>query len=412
MAPQALQPSTIRTVKATAPVLRELGLEITRRMYERLFVNEEIKNLFNQSHHGEEGTQPRALAGAVHAFADNVDRLEQLAPMVERIAQKHVALDIRPEHYPYVGEALLGALRDVLGQAATGEVIAAWAEAYQFLADILIDREGALYREAESAPGGWSGWREFVVDRVEPESEVITSFYLRPLDGGGVKDFAPGQYLTMAPDVPGHGRLVRNYSVSSAPGHGTYRISVKREDPPSGAPYAPPGAVSGYLHRDAVPGTVLPIRPPAGEFTLDDETQRPLVLISGGVGLTPLVSMLDALVDRGVQREIWFVHGALHGRHHAMHRHVRELVAAHPNIRSVVFYEFPTPEDVPGVDYDHPGRITMDWIRDNLPVREADFYFCGPRGLMRMLAIGLRALDVPDERIRFEFFGPAEALYA
>src|SRR5919112_3950758 len=190
MAPQALQPSTIRTVKATAPVLRELGLEITRRMYERLFVNEEIKNLFNQSHHGEEGTQPRALAGAVHAFADNVDRLEQLAPMVERIAQKHVALDIRPGHYPYVGEALLGALRDVLGQAATGEVIAAWAEAYQFLADILIDREGALYREAESAPGGWSGWREFVVDRVEPESEVITSFYLRPLDGGGVKDFA------------------------------------------------------------------------------------------------------------------------------------------------------------------------------------------------------------------------------
>lgn len=408
----ALSPSTIRTVKATAPVLRERGVEITRRMYERLFENEEIKNLFNQSHHGEEGTQPRALAGAVHAYADNIDRLDELGPMIERIAQKHVGLNIRPEHYPFVGEALLGAIRDVLGQAATDEVVAAWAEAYGFLADVLIGREGDLYRATAAEPGGWEGWRDFVVDRVEPESEVITSFYLRPADERPIKAFAAGQYLTVAPEVPGHGRLVRNYSVSSAPGRDTYRISVKREDSPESAPYAPPGAVSGYLHRDGAPGLVLPVRPPAGDFALDDETERPIVLISGGVGLTPMMSMLDTLLDRGTLREIWFVHAALHGRHHAMARHVREVVEAHPHVHSVVFYEYPTSEDEPGRDYDHAGRITMDWVRDTLPIREADFYFCGPRGLMRMLALGLRALDVPEERIRFEFFGPAEALYA
>jgi nitric oxide dioxygenase len=191
-----LSERTIRTVKASAPLLREQGVVITRRMYERLFEDEEIKALFNQSHHGEEGTQPRALAGAVHAYADNIDRLDELAPAIERIAQKHVALNIMPEHYPYVGRALLGALRDVLGQAATEEVMDAWAEAYQFLADVLIAREGELYDRHRAATGGWTGWREFVVDRVEPESEVVKSFYLRPADGGALMAFEPGQYLT------------------------------------------------------------------------------------------------------------------------------------------------------------------------------------------------------------------------
>ena len=147
-----LQPQTISTVKATAPVLREHGLEITQRMYELLFQDEQIKSLFNQSHHRGVGTQPRSLAGAVHAYATNIDRLEELGPVVERIAQKHVALNVLPEHYPVVGQALLGALRDVLGQAATEEVIAAWTEAYEFLAQILMRREQQLYAQRANAP--------------------------------------------------------------------------------------------------------------------------------------------------------------------------------------------------------------------------------------------------------------------
>jgi len=408
-----LSSATIRTVKATAPILRERGVEITRRMYERLFLNEEIKALFNQSHHGEEGSQPRALAGAVHAYADHIDRLGELGPMVERIAQKHVGLNIAPEHYPYVGEALLGAIGDVLGQAATAEVVSAWAEAYQFLADILIARESALYKAAAAQPGGWAGWRDFIVDRVEPESEVITSFYLRPADGEPIMAFPPGQYLTVRPEVTGHGHLVRNYSLSGAPGKECYRISVKREDAPEDAPYAPPGMVSSYLHREVGPGSVLSVSAPAGDFFLaDDDHGRPVVLLSAGVGLTPLVCMLDALLDRGDSREIWFVHAALSGRQHALGKHVKDVATELEHVRAVTFYEFPGEDDEVGRDYDLPGRITMDWVKANLPVQDADFYFCGPRGFMRMLAIGLRALDVPEERIRFEFFGPSQALYA
>jgi nitric oxide dioxygenase len=407
-----LQTRTIRTVKATAPVLREHGLEITRRMYELLFQDQQIKSLFNQSHHRGVGTQPRSLAGAVHAYAANIDRLEELGPVVERIAQKHVALNIVPEHYPAVGRALIGALGDVLGQAATDEVVAAWTEAYEFLAQILMRREQELYAQRAEAPGGWLGWREFVVDRVVPESEVITSFYLVPQDGGPIMVFKPGQYLTFQLDIPGHGQVVRNYSVSCAPGHDYYRISVKREGAPDDAPDAPAGLASNYLHDQGGPGTVLRVSAPAGDFFLDEQNPRPLVLLSGGVGLTPILSMLDTLVAEGDQRDIWYVHAALSGRHHAMKQHLKEVVANHPGVRSVIFYEFPTSADVAGQDYDQPGRITMDWLKETVPMPEADFYFCGPKGFMRMLAIGLRALDVPDERIHLEFFGPAEALYA
>jgi len=317
-----------------------------------------------------------------------------------------------PEHYPYVGRALIAALRDVLGQAATDEVIAAWTEAYEFLAQILMRREQELYDQAAEAPGGWLGWREFVVQQVVPESEVIKSFYLRPRDGGPIMAFQPGQYLTFQLDIPGHGQVVRNYSLSCAPGQDHYRISVKREGPPDDASDAPAGLASNYLHDQGSPGTVVRVSAPAGDFILDEQDGRPLVLISGGVGLTPILSMLDTLVAQAVQREIWYVHAALSGHHHAMRQHIKDVVAAHDRVHAAVFYEFPTPEDVPGRDYDEPGRITMDWLKRTVPMPEADFYFCGPKGFMRMLAIGLRALDVPDERIHFEFFGPAEALYA
>src|SRR5690349_3223008 len=132
--PAPLSDRTIALIKATVPALEAHGLDITHRMYDRLFRNGAIRDLFNQSHHGETGSQPRALAGAVLAYARNIDRLQDFGPMVERIAQKHAGLNILPEHYPHVAEALLGAIGEVLGEAATPEILAAWGEAYWFLA--------------------------------------------------------------------------------------------------------------------------------------------------------------------------------------------------------------------------------------------------------------------------------------
>src|SRR5215203_2241027 len=210
----ALSDKTIDLVKATVPALETHGLAITRRMYERMFQNPDIRDLFNQSHHGETGSQPKALAAAVVAYARNIDNLGALASRVERIAQKHVGLNILPEHYPAVAESLLGAIKDVLGDAATDEILAAWGEAYWFLADLLIAREASIYSRLAAAPGGWTGWRDFGIESTKPESEVIRSFILVPADGGQVMRHRPGQYLTFALDqVPGASRLKRNYSI-------------------------------------------------------------------------------------------------------------------------------------------------------------------------------------------------------
>lgn len=400
--PAPLSADTVATVKATVPALQAHGLAITQAMYGHLFQNPEIRDLFNQSHQGANGSQPHALAGAIVAYAQNIDNLGALTGAVERIAQKHAGLNILPEHYPHVATALLQAIRDVLGEAATEPVIKAWGEAYWFLAEILMGREAQIYREVASAPGGWAGWRDFVVERVEVESETIRSFYLRPADRGAVLRHRPGQYLTFRLDLPGVGQVKRNYSISSAPSDEGYRVTIKRE---------PQGAASGWFHDRVIPGTVLQVAPPAGDFVLG-EAADPVVLVSGGVGLTPMVSMLEALAGAGEPPPTWFVHGTQNSRVHAMAARVRDLAARTAHINLAAFYAEPGAGDVLGEHYDAQGFITIDWLKANTPFGQAVFYLCGPRPFLRALVSGLVAEGVDPSRIRYEFFGPADELLA
>ena len=401
--PATLSDTTIALVKATVPALEAHGLAVTRRMYERMFETPAIRDMFNQSHHGETGSQPKALAAAVLAYAKNIDRLGTMAGAVERIAQKHAGLIILPEHYPFVADALLGAIQDVLGEAATPAILTAWGEAYWHLANILIAREAEIYRAVATARGGWTGWRRFVVASKTRESDIITSFILRPEDGGPVLRHQPGQYLTFSLDIPGHPPLKRNYSISSAPAEDGYRISVKRE---------PMGVASGWLHDHAEPGTVLRVAPPAGEFVLPERPERGVVLLSGGVGLTPMLSMLEAIAARHPELPAHWVHGTLDGASHAQGARVRELAARHPTIRATTFYAAPRPQDRLGQDHDHAGLITTDWLRANTPVADADYFLCGPRSFLRVFVGGLAAAGVPAGRIHYEFFGPADELLA
>jgi nitric oxide dioxygenase len=404
--PTPLSPAAIATIKATVPALEAHGLTITKRMYERLFQDAAIRDLFNQSHHGETGSQPKALAQAVLAYARNIDNLGVLAGAVERIAQKHVALNILPEHYPYVADALLGAIGDVLGEAATPEICAAWGEAYWFLAELLIGREATIYRDLSAKPGGWNGWRDFAVESVAQESETIRSFVLVPVDGGPVLRHQPGQYLGFLFNLPGYGVLKRSYSISCAPNDRAYRITVKRE----GRPDEPAGIVSNWLHDHAEDGTVLRAAPPAGDFFLDQASNAPVVLVSGGVGLTPMMSMLETIATATPERPTWYVHGALNGRVHAMRDHAKALTAGNANVRLHTVYAEPEAQDRQGEHYDAPGLISADWLVAQTPREEATYYLCGPKPFLRALVNGLQRQGVPAERIRFEFFGPADEL--
>lgn len=396
-----LSPEVRALVKATAPVLKEHGEALTRHFYTRMLGgNPELRQLFNQGHQ-QSGQQQQALAAAVAAYAEHIDDPSVLLPVVERIAHKHVSLGVRAEHYAIVGKHLLASIREVLGEAASDELIDAWAAAYGQLADLLIGRERALYAAAAARDGGWTGWRAFKVVRKTPESAEITSFYLAPADGGATPDYLPGQYVSVRVYVPELGLMQpRQYSLSEAPGMpGQLRISVKRE---AGAPA---GMVSGTLHDRINEGDVLDVSPPQGDFTLDAEDGRPVVLLSGGVGLTPMVSMLNHLTARDDGRQIRFVHACREAGVHAMKEHINALAAKRPNVRKAVFYERVGADDRRGVDYDYEGRVDLHAIRDEVILPDADYYLCGPLPFMQAQRRALTDLGVAEHRIHAEVFG-------
>jgi nitric oxide dioxygenase len=391
-------PRTIALIQATVPLLKSHGEAITQHFY-RVMLTEHpgLKAFFNEAHQAE-GTQARALAGAVLAYASHIDRLEALAPALPRIVQKHVALGVRPEHYPIVGACLLRAIREVLGaDVATDEILAAWGEAYGALAQLLIDAEEAVYAETAAQPGGWRGQRTLRVLRKEAESDVITSFYLAPADDEPLAPFLAGQYLTLVLDIDGQ-TLRRNYSLSDAPGKPWYRISVKREDG---------GRVSNWLHDELHEGALVQAQPPAGAFTLDAAAQRPLLLVTGGVGITPAMAMLEATAASG--RPIRFVHAARHGGVHAFRERVDQLAQAHGNVEAVYVYDAPRAGDAPHA----VGFIDRELLAQQLPAdRDVDLYLLGPKPFMQAVYAHGLALGVPAQQLRYEFFGPTEELLA
>lgn len=402
-----LKQETIDIIKSTVPALEVHGTEITKRFYKRLFdQHPELLNIFNHANQ-KQGRQQFALANAVLAAAQHIDRLGDIIPTVKKISHKHRSLGIKPEHYPIVGENLLAAIKDVLGDAATDEILGAWAEAYGVIADAFIGVEAEMYDKAEHQKGGWSGFRKFRVDRKVKESEVITSFYFVPEDGEAIAPFVPGQYISLKVEIPGDEYThIRQYSLSDAPGKPYYRISVKREDGDG----KPAGKVSNYLHNQVQEGDVLLLSAPGGDFVLDREDPRPVVLLSGGVGLTPMVSMLNALAEEKSNRSVTFVHAARNGKVHAMKEHVTEIARSHPNVKAYWCYSQPTEQDVAAKAFDKKGYVDGAWLKEILPATDAAFYFCGPVPFMQCIYAELRALGVAEANIHYEFFGPSGVL--
>jgi nitric oxide dioxygenase len=405
-----LPADVIATVKATAPAVAAHGTAIVARMYDLMFAaNPEVREMFNPAHMTLKG-QIGALAEAVAAYAANIDRLEVLAPAVERISQKHASLGVRPEHYPVVGRHLLQAIRDVLGVAATADVIAAWTKAYGFLANLFIGREQAVVAAQAAAPGGWAGLRDFRVVRKVAESATITSFYLAPADGKPLPAFHPGQYIAVRTDELAPAGAWRNYSLSDRPGAGHFRVSVKRE--PTAGDSHPAGVVSNHLHDRVREGDAVRVSAPAGDFFLIEPIERPVVLLSGGVGLTVMMSMLAHLSKRGSAQPVHFIHAATHSVVHAFRDEVKTLCARHANFTSHVRYWRPTADCVPGRDYDSTGEVDVALVQQVAGTLDCDFYLCGPKPFMRGLHWGLTSAGVPVDRVHFEFFGPASDITA
>jgi len=386
-------------VTATVPLLEGGGEALTTHFYQTMLAEHpEVRPFFNQAHQAN-GDQPRALANGVLMYARHINQLEALGGLVTQIVQKHVSLQIAPEHYPIVGGCLLRAIREVLGaEVATDAVLAAWGAAYQQLADILIGAEEKVYADTAAAPGGWRGGRAFRVVRKERESHEITSFYLEPQDGAALADFAPGQYIGLRLQVNGQD-VRRNYSLSARPNGRDYRISVKRE---AG------GVASNYLHDHVALGAVLELFPPAGAFVLAD-SPRPLVLVSGGVGITPTLAMLDAALQG--TRPVVFIHFARNRAVHAFRQAVDARQDRYAQLRRFYVYDSHAEDAEDGGKPHAVGPLSDAQLGAMLPAnRDVDAYFLGPKPFMRRVKRQLRELGVPEAQTHFEFFGPAADL--
>ncbi|WP_374488058.1 globin domain-containing protein [Zoogloea sp.] len=381
-------------IEATVPVLLANGEAITRHFYNRMFnAHPALKNLFNMGNQAV-GEQPQALARAVYAFAAHMDKPEVIGPVLDRIAHKHVSLGITPAQYTIVGRHLLASLGEVLGEAVTPEVAAAWDEVYWLMATELVAREARLYQERNWHAG--QPWLEMEVAAREAVSADALAFTLKPLEGQPVPDFVPGQYLSVALPIPELGLTqVRQYSLSNAPGEAGLRITVKRV---AATATTPAGQVSNRLHASLHVGDLLRVGPPAGDFQLKDGG-APVVLISAGVGITPMLSILNHLARHQPGRPVVFAHAGTDAAHYAHRFEAEALLDALPQAAYHLWLENPA-----GAPQAQPGRMDLA----QLPAQPADaeYYLCGPLPFMQAQRRTLLARGVVSAQIHYEVFGP------
>ncbi|GGZ50394.1 globin domain-containing protein [Streptomyces bluensis] len=382
------------TVRATLPAVGAAIGEISACFYDRLFTAhpELLRDLFNRGNQAA-GTQRQALAGSIAAFAAHLVERPGDRPdaMLRRIAHKHPSLGIAPEQYEVVHEHLFAAIAAVLGEAVTPAVAAAWGEVYWLMANALIAIERQLYEKGGTG-GGWREWE--VVGRAEETADVV-AFELRPGDGGPVPVHCAGQYVSVQVTLPDGARQIRQYSVAGAPGSATLRIGVKRVH--GGG--TPDGEVSNHLHAHVHVGDRLRVSAPYGDLVLDQDTDAPLLLASAGIGVTPMVAMLEQLVLRGHDAPVTVVHADRSPAGHALRADHEGFAAKLPDASVHVWYEQPEP----GHPADRTGLVDLSALDVPSGTRA---YLCGPLPFMRAVRAQLIGKGVAPADIHYEVFGP------
>lgn len=279
--------------------------------------------------------------------------------------------------------------------------------------DVLKRKIDALDKKAEAAPEvAWNGYRKFTVAKKQLESDDTYSFYLKPHDGKRISTFKPGQYLTFQFQLPGEKKpSIRCYSLSDGFIDGDhYRVTIKRALPDKNHKSFDPnrvGMISSHFVDNVNEGDIIDTKAPSGKFFLDVEVERPVVLISGGIGVTPMLTMSRVLTHMNDSREIYFFFGCRSGQDHMFKDEMLALQKANPKMRLHVCYSRPDESDEPGVAYNHESRVTIDLMKEILPSSNFEYYLCGPGPFMDSLVNGLYDWGVPKKDVYFEAFGPS-----
>ncbi|BFM02931.1 NO-inducible flavohemoprotein [Psychrobacter alimentarius] len=389
---------TMEIIKATVPVLEEHGTAITKVFYKNMFIEHpELLDIFNETNQ-KLGRQQNALASTVLAAAKHIEHLAVLLPQVTGISHKHRALQILPEHYPIVGKHLIGAIKQVLGEAANDDIINAWTEAYDEIANIFIQLEKDMYKEEM-----WQGFAAFkVIEKVAAATD-IAAFTVVPVDSSQNIDLSTlnltaGQYITVKTNPKNSEHLaLRHYSLYSARTDNGIQFAVRRDNRDEHR-----GLVSNYLHDDLQVGDTVSLSAPAGDFALNKalimQNDIPLVLISAGVGVTPILSMLEAQVATNPQRPIIWVYACQNKDHHAFNDETHKLLTSAANVEKHIFY------------FEDGQLLDNAWLA-TLP-KPADVYVCGSMPFMESIIDGLMTLEHGVDSVHYEPFGPKMSLQA
>jgi nitric oxide dioxygenase len=396
-----LSTQSAHIVRSTLPAVGASLGAITELFYRRMFQErpELLRDLFNRANQAN-GTQREALAGAVAAFATAlVDRPgERPDAILGRIANKHASLGITSDQYTLVARHLLGAVAEVLGDAVTPSVAAAWDEVYWLMANALTAREARLYAEAHVDDG--AVWQTMEIAERHEETPDAASFVLRRPDGLPTGPFVPGQYVSVRVELPDGVHQIRQYSLSSAPGRKTWRITVKRER--SADSHVPEGEVSSWLHAHARPGDALDVSLPFGDLLLPAD-DRHLLLASAGIGITPMLAMLDQLAAETPDRPVTVVHADRSPAHHAHRLELAALLDRLPHSSLHLWYE--DTADHPEASAPHVNEGRADLTRLTLPTGTTAF-LCGPLSFMQIVRTDLLAHGLSPAAIHYEVFGP------
>ncbi|MEU4581994.1 globin domain-containing protein [Kitasatospora aureofaciens] len=384
-----LSAKSAEVVEATLPVVGGAIGDITPRFYDRLFAAhpELLRDLFNRGNQAN-GTQREALAGSIAAFAAALIANPDQRPdaMLARIAHKHVSVGIDNEQYKVVHEPLFAAIVDILGEAVTPEVAAAWDEVYWLMANALMAIEERLRAEVAAGTDQTDLWRPYTVVARHQETDTVTTYLVRPADGGSLPASRPGQYVSVRTELADGAHQIRQYSLSGGADN-ALRFSVKRD-----------GEVSGHLHDNLHAGDTVELAPPLGDIFLA-EGDGPVLLASAGIGNTPMTAMLDHLAATGSARQVISVHGDRDQLSHAFRADLEQLTAKLANATAHVFYEQPLGE----WPAERTGLVNLSTVE--VPVGTTA-YLCGPLPFLRAVRGQLIEAGVPAADIHYEVFGP------
>lgn len=395
-----LSDTSLPVVKATLPVVGENIGEIASRFYAHMFQEhpELLDGLFNRGNQAD-GRQQQALAGSVAAFAGFLVNDPTHLPdhLLSRISHKHVSLGLAPDQYQVVHDNLMWAIVDVLGDAVTPEVAAAWDEVYWLMANMLINKERGLYDAVRLGPETiWRTWR--VAEKIQ-ETDDVVSFVVERIDEREVKPSLPGQYVTIRMQMPDGVLQPRQYSLTQADDGRHRRFAVKRVRGDAAAG-APDGEMSTLLHDHVNVGDEVTLSAPFGDVVLE-YTDRPLVLASAGIGITPMAGMLSHLVKSGSQRKVCFLHADDSPGSFALRNQVTADIAVLPDAALDAWFL-----DADGGAADPSMHRGFMNVRDVELPSDAEYYLCGPVAFMQSVRSALIGLGVPARDIQYEVFGP------